>query len=59
MFVGVQGLRLSLDVQVPSEKADCVGLELVNMVLSEIIIHEGDPKAKAKDHDYYGEFEIA
>lgn len=29
------------------------------MVLAEVIVHEGNPKAKAKNHDYYGELKIA
>ena len=59
MPVGVQGLRLSLNVKVSSEKTDSVNLKLVYVVLSEVIIHEGNPKAKAKYHDYYREFEVA
>lgn len=29
------------------------------MVLAEVVVHEDDPKAKAKYHDYDGEFLIA
>ena len=59
VLVGVQRLSFSLDVQIPSEETDCVDLKLVDMVLAEIVVHEDDPKAEAKNHDNDGEFQIA
>ena len=59
VLVGVQRLGFSLDIQIPSEETDCVDLKLVDVVLAEVVVHEGDPKAEAKYHDNDGEFQIA
>lgn len=59
VLVRVQGLGFSLDVEIPSEKTDYVDLKLVYVELAEVIVHEDNSKAKAKDHENDGEFKIA